>query len=303
MRCLLLLLFPLALHAAPVFTFETATNEVRVLADGALVSAYVFAGVPKPIVYPLTAPDGVRLNREYPMQKVAGETSDHPHHQSMWFGHVDVNGVDFWSVKPGAGRQVADGVPAVQVVSNVVILLASNRWQSAAGVDLARDVRVLRFGILPGGERFIDVSVTVSGTVGDLVFKDEKDGCMGIRLRDDFNFKKPDSTARNSAGDNKATIWGKRAKWVQYEAVVSGGWHGVLAFDHPANPGFPTRWHARDYGLLSANPYGEKVFDPKSEKAGGYTISAGQSATWRYRFVFYSGRKDSAQASVLGATF
>jgi hypothetical protein len=98
-------------------------------------------------------------------------------------------------------------------------------------------------------------------------------------------------------------VWGKKSNWVDYSAQLQGEQLGVAIFDHPSNPGFPTRWHARDYGLLSANPYGEKVFDPKSEKAGGFTIPAGQSATWRYRFAFYAGRKDAAQAAALGADF
>ena len=36
--------------------------------------------------------------------------------------------------------------------------------------------------------------------------------------------------------------------------------------DHPSNPGFPTYWHARGYGLFAANPMGEKIFtDGKKE--------------------------------------
>jgi hypothetical protein len=34
----------------------------------------------------------------------------------------------------------------------------------------------------------------------------------------------------------------------------------VVICDHPENPNYPTYWHARGYGLFSANPLGVKDF-------------------------------------------
>ncbi len=34
------------------------------------------------------------------------------------------------------------------------------------------------------------------------------------------------------------------------------------------NPGYPTYWHARGYGLFAANPLGQKIFDPKAAAIG-----------------------------------
>src|SRR5690606_21080684 len=40
----------------------------------------------KPVFHPVNAPNGARVNREYPMvPDLPGETADHPHHQSMFF--------------------------------------------------------------------------------------------------------------------------------------------------------------------------------------------------------------------------
>ena len=41
----------------------------------------------------------------------------------------------------------------------------------------------------------------------------------------------------------------------------------IVMLDHPSNPGFPTYWHARGYGLFAANPMGEKVFTERQEGA------------------------------------
>ena len=43
------------------------------------------------------ATSGISVTRAYPMDKVAGESTDHPHHRSLWFAHSSVNGFDYWN--------------------------------------------------------------------------------------------------------------------------------------------------------------------------------------------------------------
>jgi len=88
---------------------------------------------------------------------------------------------------------------------------------------------------------------------------------------------------------------------------------GIAMFDHPSNLRFPTHWHARTYGLLTANRFGTDHFNPKFAKAkgvscrphgteclacnsrsGDYTIPAGKSLTLRHRFYFHHGDPKSA---------
>jgi hypothetical protein len=57
--------------------------------------------------------------------------------------------------------------------------------------------------------------------------------------------------------------------------------------DHPANPGFPTYWHARGYGLFAANPLGQKALSGGKEELN-FTLAAGKSVTFRYRVVLDS---------------
>jgi hypothetical protein len=58
----------------------------------------------------------------------------------------------------------------------------------------------------------------------------------------------------------------------------------IAIIDHPANPGYPTYWHARGYGLFAANPLGRNIFDPK-QPAFNFTMEKAQSSTFRYRVV------------------
>ena len=134
---------------------------------------------------------------------------------------------------------------------------------------------------------------------------------MGIRthplLRLTSDPKRGNHTATgaalNSEGDRNKEVWGKRAKWVDYWANIDGHQVGIAFFDHPSNPRHPTWWHARDYGLVAANPFGAKAFDKTVVRSGDFTIPNGESATFRYRFVFHKGDAESAKIDQLYSAF
>ena len=68
----------------------------------------------------------------------------------------------------------------------------------------------------------------------------------------------------------------------------------MAILDHPQNPGFPTYWHARGYGLFAANNLGQQGFDPKQPLAKR-TLAPGESWTFRHRVLILDGTADAAQ--------
>jgi len=75
----------------------------------------------------------------------------------------------------------------------------------------------------------------------------------------------------------------------------------IAVLDHPLNPGYPTYWHARGYGLFAVNPLGVASFDPKAAPMN-FTLRKGESATFRYRVLLMShattaGVMDAEQAA------
>jgi hypothetical protein len=102
----------------------------------------------------------------------------------------------------------------------------------------------------------------------------------------------------NANGDADDKAWGKRSAWVDYWAPLEGHVVGIAVFDHPDNPRHPTWWHARDYGLIAANPFGAGDFDKAAKGTGSLKLPAGQSLTFRYRFYFHEG--DPTAADVAG---
>ena len=92
------------LSAAEV-KFEKNEGAVKVLIDGMHFTTYNFSYGMKPIFWPVYAPNGNGLTRDYPMKdpnpkRFPFDSYDHIHQRSVWFTHGSVNGYDFWHEQP-----------------------------------------------------------------------------------------------------------------------------------------------------------------------------------------------------------
>jgi hypothetical protein len=77
-------------------------HQLDVSIDGKLFTSYCYwDSQKKPILYPLRTASGTIVTRGFPLEKVAGERTDHPHHVSAWFNYGNINGVDFWNNSGG----------------------------------------------------------------------------------------------------------------------------------------------------------------------------------------------------------
>jgi hypothetical protein len=97
----------------------------------------------------------------------------------------------------------------------------------------------------------------------------------------------------SSEGIEGAAVWGTRARWMALSGVVEGDSVTVVILDHPQNPGHPTYWHARGYGLFSANPLGQKALSEGRDELN-FALEPGASATFRHRILILDGRPDAA---------
>jgi Family of unknown function (DUF6807) len=92
----------------------------------------------------------------------------------------------------------------------------------------------------------------------------------------------------SSEGLTGAKVWGTRGRWVALAGKVEGEDVVLLMLDHPKNPGYPTYWHARDYGLSAANPLGQSVFSNGKETLN-FTLAPGATTTFRHRLLILPG--------------
>jgi hypothetical protein len=93
----------------------------------------------------------------------------------------------------------------------------------------------------------------------------------------------------SSEGKKGDAVWGTRGRWTILTGRIGTQPITIAMIDHPRNPGFPTYWHARGYGLFSANPLGQKAFSEGRETLN-FTLEPGASATFRYRIMVFDGK-------------
>ena len=284
-------------------TLESNRDGIEVKIGGSFFAKYHFSKLGQPILWPIQGPANTPMLRDYPMKSnTPGEAKDHPHHRGFFIGHQGMSGANFWHNQyENSGTVEHLKVIETRSGEDRALIKTLNAWKDHQGKTMGADTRTLAFGA-DEVARFIDLEINLHTTHQDLVFEEFKDGFVGIRTHPDLRLTpsakrgvhKVYGKARNSEGVEGKNIWGKRADWVHYYGTIEGKQAGIAFFSHPSNltkKGEKSWWHARDYGLISANPFAPT----KIGGDGEHTVSKGQSLTLRYRFVFHSGSPEDAK--------
>ena len=83
---------------------------------------------------------------------------------------------------------------------------------------------------------------------------------------------------------NEPEVWGRQAAWCQYGGTINGQRVGVVLMPDVQN--FRRSWfHARDYGVLVANPFGQNAFT-KGEKSK-VTVQKGETFRLGFGVLIY----------------
>jgi hypothetical protein len=267
-------------------------GRIPVVIQGREVASFYFGDEwDKPFVYPIRTVSGRAISRGYPVEKIAGEQTDHIWHRGLWYGHGIINGRDFWREqgRDKTSRLVIKGVPTLRKSKGQPVVSAEMSMQTPTGTSLGLMRQEWRFQDR-GSLRFIDILISIHANQGQpLVFGDTDDGGFAFRLNDSFRQDRG-AKLRNSSGlETTEKIWGKAAHWVDYSATLDGLPTGVAIFDHPSNLRYPTAWHARGYSLCAANPFAAKSFSKGKDPDGSYTLAVGQELVLRYRVVIHEG--------------
>jgi hypothetical protein len=261
------------------------------IVGGRLFTSYHFAdGLPRPYFHPVVGPRGRRVARAFPMEIVEGETRDHQHHRGLWVAHGDVNGVDCWSEAHGHGtiahrefESLTSGPAFARAVERL-------EWRAADGRRVLSERRTVTVHNLPSESRKVDLDVCLIASDGPVTLGDTKEaGLISIRVATSMDGNKGGLIENGAGGAREAATWGREAPWCHYSGPVEGEMLGIGLIDHPLNPRYPTNWHVRDYGLMTANPFGLHDFFPGSGKDGSLRIEGGESATFRYRVFIHDG--------------
>jgi hypothetical protein len=294
-------------------------HKVVITAGGLPFTEFIYPdSLEKPVLFPVYASDGQLVTRGFPLQPRPGEPVDHPHHIGIWFNYENVDGLDFWNNSyaiPADKKHLYGWIRTDKILQTRSgdrgKLAYRANWTDQSQNILLKEKTTLIFSAA-GQERIID-RVTILTAYKDISLADSKDGLMGMRVTRELQIpaaapKKyidnkgnittvtagPDSLANGnyltSAGKQGDSAWATRGSWCLLYGKKGPDSISIAMIDHPDNPGYPTYWHARGYGLFAANPLGQKIFSNGKESLNLH-VKKGESVIFRYRIVINAGKE------------
>jgi hypothetical protein len=272
--------------------------------------------IARPIFWPVVAPGGQRLTRDWPFDAASPDgSSDHVHQQSIWFCHGDVipegielkeqikgvDGVDFWSEAKGHGSIVCTKANSHLQDKNEIrwMLKSHNEWRAADGtkiLDEDRDIHVYALG----KANLIVLRINLHASVCPVTFGDTKEGALGVRINDVIRAGKfgkgKIENAQGKVGEKEC--WGHISDWCDYSGPIDGKTVGLTVMADPKNP-YPTYWHVRDYGLMAANPFGRKKagFHDSAADKELVRLAKGAHLELRYGILLHDGNATDGQVA------
>jgi len=299
------------------FINHTSEKRLDVMIDGKLFTSFIWPdSIYKPILYPVLTSEGNTITRGFPLKPRQGERNDHNHQAGVWLSYGNVNGTDFWKNSYGNIKEPDKGVIKHIKIERLSSnngegnFVSAEKWLGPTGYRILDERSEYHF-TASGPVRIIDRITTLIAGDTAVLFKDTKEGFFAIRVARQLELPSKevvpliDSPGKpterkdtlntgvsgnyvSSEGVSGESVWGTRAKWMSLTGIIGVEPVSVVICDHPKNPGYPTYWMARGYGLFAANPLGWHDFTGGG-KNFDFTIAPGKSATFRYRLIINSG--------------
>jgi hypothetical protein len=209
------------------------------------------------------------LEREHPL------FYDHPHHKGIWNTLDEINGINFWG-EGGVVRNVE--LEIVQPSGTAASLRMINHWIDANNEPVLIETTTVTFF----DNRLYVFDIELAAGANEVTFGDTKEGMLAIRVPNSMREFIGGGPIVNSDGlVGTAECWGKTADWVDYIGPIDGRTFGVTLMDHPDNF-HPSRYHVRDYGLFSINPFGDNAYTNGELPEVPFVLTAGDSVAMRY---------------------
>lgn len=258
-------------------------RQVAVTCGDRPVARFVFRDeqVLRPYFTALHTPGGAEVTRRHPPREGTDATDHAAMHPGLWLAFGELGGADFWRNK---GRvEHAEFAVAPAVDQGVVRFAVVNRFLDGERLvcqeRASYSLRVVDRGYL------LTWDSDFSGTAS-FAFGDQEEMGLGVRMATPLCVRGGTGVITTSDGkQNEKQAWGTQADWCDYSGTIDGQRAGILLIPHPDN--FRKSWlHVRDYGLLVANPFGQRAFT--RGEASRIEIKPGEKLRLRFGVWIYS---------------
>jgi len=245
---------------APRVAFAQKPGKVLVTIGGEPVATYVYADkdIPRPYFAHVRAPGGIQVTRNHPPIKGKDPTDHAAYHPGIWTAFGDISGSDYWRNKARVVHKEFVEKPAGGPARGTFAVRNLYLERGDPGEVNCTEVCRYTFLVRPSGYLVICDS-TFSAGEREFFFGDQEEMGLGVRVTTPITVRAGGTILNADGLKNERRVWGRASAWCDYSGVVGGQHVGVTLMPDPAN--FRRSWfHARDYGLLVANPFGRRAF-------------------------------------------
>lgn len=286
---------PTLAEQMPAVQLRQEPGRLEIVVAGKPFATYVYAdpNISRPYFAHVHAPNGQQVTRNHP--PVAGQDKlDHPEfHPGIWMAFGDISGNDYWRLQAP--------VEHVKFIANRLddSFAVRNRYLSATEPNDVVCEEFCRYRIVPTKYGTLLTWDSKFRGAREFAFGDQEEMGLGIRVATPLRVEvgeaqlpPPTGTITDSEGrKNGAQIGGNTADWCDYSGTLDGQRVGMTIFCHPDNCR-PSRFHARDYGFLAANPFGQAAF--RKGPPSKVVVRPGETLRLRYGILVHSGPHDTA---------
>lgn len=204
---------------------KRAPHQIDINIDGKPFTTYYFdPEVAKPYLMPLRTASGDIVTRGFPIRNdvSAGNPkagSFEPHQRPLYFGHGDIDGLDFWEEPvfdkyysdhghQAYGHMVLKSIEESREEQETAMIRARFTLDDPSNRVIGEETQSFSFHG-DGQTRVIDCVFVLYATAGPLDMGDTKEGTFGIRLAPELSA--PLGHMVNSSGaDGERAIWASR---------------------------------------------------------------------------------------------
>jgi hypothetical protein len=269
------------------------TDDRRFLVqkDNTIALLYAHRGYTnKPYLPVLRGPSGRNVLEDSP--------GDHVHHHGVWWGHGDVNGVDYYLEVPAPGRRLGriDHVGYDEITDDNPRFgfAESLSWIDDTGDVVLTESRIVLAHFRDETHYTVDLDSTYTAT-RNLAFGDTKESVLpSLRIAEALTAVCGGHIRSSHGGKGEGRTMGVPAQWIDYWGERKANYgladvtEGIACFDHPSNPNHPNPFFVRAYGPVS--PFQGHYF------TGPASLAEGESWRYRHRLVVHYG--DTTEARI-----
>ena len=208
------------------------------------------------------------------------------HHKSIFIGHANVNGVNFFHDNNPTRSNLGDIVleqSRYEIDENGIYVMTHNGWINRQDVRILDEER--SFTVIPDEEsHIIDLTSTLVANQTDLTFSQDTHAFLGARVADTIDVEDGGTILNSNGQRNEEETMKQYADWTDYSGVVAGKKVGITLMNHPLNP--PSPFFTRNYGTFLTN-------FTLLEK---YELPRGERLALRFRILIHEG--DAAEAKI-----